>query len=130
MEDNKKDRNKNKILLSVLTIILIVILAIISYFLIFNKDTQQEEKELAYTELIKKVTDGEIEKIEMTVGSTSVKVKQKNIEEEKTVLVPNTQAFIELIQEKVAEGNNIELIQNPRNVFLTILSSFLHYYQQ
>ena len=120
MEDNKKDRNKNKILLSVLTIILIVILAIISYFLIFNKDTQQEEKELAYTELIKKVTDGEIEKIEMTVGSTSVKVKQKNIEEEKTVLVPNTQAFIELIQEKVAEGNNIELIQNPRNVFLTI----------
>ena len=120
MEDNKKDRNKNKILLSVLTIILIAILAIISYFLIFNKDTQQEEKELAYTELIKKVTDGEIEKIEMTVGSTSVKVKQKNIEEEKTVLVPNTQAFIELIQEKVAEGNNIELIQNPRNVFLTI----------
>ena len=120
MEDNKKDRNKNKILLSVLTIILIVILAIISYFLIFNKGTQQEEKELAYTELIKKVTDGEIEKIEMTVGSTSVKVKQKNIEEEKTVLVPNTQAFIELIQEKVAEGNNIELIQNPRNVFLTI----------
>ena len=120
MEDNKKDRNKNKILLSVLTIILIAILAIISYFLIFNKGTQQEEKELAYTELIKKVTDGEIEKIEMTVGSTSVKVKQKNIEEEKTVLVPNTQAFIELIQEKVAEGNNIELIQNPRNVFLTI----------
>ena len=120
MEDNKKGRNKNKILLSVLTIILIVILAIISYFLIFNKGTQQEEKELAYTELIKKVTDGEIEKIEMTVGSTSVKVKQKNIEEEKTVLVPNTQAFIELIQEKVAEGNNIELIQNPRNVFLTI----------
>lgn len=120
MEDNKKDRNKNKILLSVLTIILIAILAIISYFLIFNKGTQQEGKELAYTELIKKVTDGEIEKIEMTVGSTSVKVKQKNIEEEKTVLVPNTQAFIELIQEKVAEGNNIELIQNPRNVFLTI----------
>ena len=127
MEDNKKDRNKNKILLSVLTIILIVILAIISYFLIFNKDTQQEEKELAYTELIKKVTDGEIEKIEMTVGSTSVKVKQKNIEEEKTVLVPNTQAFIELVQQKVAEGNEIELIQKPKNTFtqiLTVLISF------
>ena len=56
----------------------------------------------------------------MTVGSTSLKVKQKNVEEEKTVIVPNTQAFIELIQEKVAEGNNIELIQNPENIFLTI----------
>ncbi len=123
MEDNKKDgRNekRNKILLSVVAVILIAILAIVSYFLFFNKTSESEEKELAYTDLIKKVSDGEIEKIEMTVGSNSLKVKPKNVEEEKTVIVPNTQAFIELIQEKVAEGNSIELIQNPENIFLTI----------
>ena len=123
MEDNKKDgknEKRNKILVGVLAVILIATLAILSYFLFFNKTSESEEKELAYTDLIKKVSDGEIEKIEMTVGSTSLKVKQKNVEEEKTVIVPNTQAFIELIQEKVAEGNSIELIQNPENIFLTI----------
>ena len=123
MEDNKKNgknEKRNKILVGVLAVILIATLAILSYFLFFNKTSESEEKELAYTDLIKKVSDGEIEKIEMTVGSTSLKVKQKNVEEEKTVIVPNTQAFIELIQEKVAEGNNIELIQNPENIFLTI----------
>ena len=123
MEDNKKNgknEKRNKILVGVLAVILIATLAILSYFLFFNKTSESEEKELAYTDLIKKVSDGEIEKIEMTVGSTSLKVKQKNVEEEKTVIVPNTQAFIELIQEKVAEGNSIELIQNPENIFLTI----------
>ena len=43
----------------------------------------------------------------MTVGSTSVKVKLKDEEEEKTTIVPNTQAFIELVQDKIAEGNLI-----------------------
>ena len=52
---------------------------------------EMEEKDLAYTELIKQITDGEIEKIEMTVGSTTLKVKQKNIEEEKTGKVKYTE---------------------------------------
>ncbi len=123
MEDNRKDgknEKRNKILVGVLAVILIATLAILSYLLFFNKTSENEEKELAYTDLIKEISDGEIEKIEMTVGSTSLKVKKKNVEEEKTVIVPNTQAFIELIQEKVAEGNNIDLIQNPENIFLTI----------
>lgn len=121
MEKNDKNQNnekRNKIILISLISVLIILLIVLSYFLIFNKSS--EKNELPYTDLIKKVSDGEIEKIEMTVGSTSVKVKIKNMEKEKTAIVPNTQAFIELIQEKVAEGNNIELIQNPQNVFLSI----------
>ena len=43
--------------------------------------------------------------------------------------MPNTQAFIELIQEKVAEGNNIELIQKQQNIFIHIQKIYLHYYQ-
>ena len=129
MENNKHEENKNKdklnkILLGILTILLLVSLAVVSYFLFFYENEEQEDNKLAYTDLIKQVTDGEIEKIEMTVGSTSVKVKQKNVEEEKTAIVPNTQAFIELIQEKVAEGNNIELIQNPQSVLLSISETF------
>ena len=130
MENNKPEENKdkdklNKILMGILIATLIVAIGVAGYFLFFYEKEDAKDTKLAYTDLIKQVTDGEIEKIEMTVGSTSVKVKQKNVEEEKTAIVPNTQAFIELIQEKVAEGNNIELIQNPQNVLLTISETFL-----
>lgn len=129
MENNKPEENKdkdklNKILMGILIATLIVAIGVAGYFLFFYEKEDVKDTKLAYTDLIKQVADGEIEKIEMTVGSTSVKVKQKNVEEEKTAIVPNTQAFIELIQEKVAEGNNIELIQNPQNVLLTISETF------
>ena len=123
MDGKKQQENKNKlnkILLGVLIVILLVVLSVISYFIFFKDKDTTEDKEIAYTELIKKISDGEIEKVEMTVGSTTAKIKQKNIEDEKTVILPNTQAFIELIQEKVAEGNDIELIQNPENIVLKI----------
>ena len=124
-EDNKNNReNKNKIWLGILIAVLIIVLGVTAYLLFFNKDDSLDESKLSYTDLIKQVSDGEIEKIEMTVGSTSVKVKQKNVEEEKKSIVPNTQAFIELIQQKVAEGNNIELIQNPQNVLVSISETF------
>lgn len=127
MENNKPEENKdklNKILIGILIATLIVAIGAIGYFLFFYEKGDTKDTKLAYTDLIKQVADGEIEKIEMTVGSTSVKVKQKNVEEEKISIVPNTQAFIELIQEKVAEGNNIELIQNPQNILLTISETF------
>ena len=68
---------------------------------------------------------GNIEKIEMTVGSTSVKVKVKNVKEEKKSVVPNTEAFIELVQQKVAEGNEIELIQKPKSAITQISTAIL-----
>ena len=126
MEDNKKERNRDKqykIIAIIASIIIIVATALTMYFVNTNKNG--EDNKLAYTDLIKKMTDGDIEKVEMTVGSTSVKVKVKGIEEEKTSIVPNTQAFIELVQEKVAEGNDLELIQKPQNSLIKISETIL-----
>ena len=78
---------------------------------------------MAYTDLIKEMSYGNIEKIEMTVGSTSVKVKMKNEDEEKKAVVPNTEAFIVLVQQKVSEGNEIELIQKPKSIITQISST-------
>ena len=120
---NKNDKNKGllwSVLILVATIIVLVGVAI--YFTTNNED--KDEKTLAYTDLIKEISDGNIEKIEMTVGSTSIKVKMKDIEEEKNSVVPNTEAFIELVQEKVSEGNEIELIQKPKSA-LTQISTTL-----
>ena len=121
---NKKDEEKSKkIILWILIVLLTVVLAG-SIILAIVKQKEDEdtigEDEISYTNLIKQIDDGNVEKIKMTVGSTTVKVTLKGEEEPRTGIVPSTQAFIELVQEKVQEGNAIELIQEKPNIFLTI----------
>ena len=124
---DKKNKNKNKddkkekkkILILCISLLALVIMTGVLAISIIGKD-KEDEKTLPYTELIKEISNGNIEKIEMTVGSTSLKVKMKDIEEEKKAVVPNTEAFITLVQEKVAEGNEIELIQKPKSVLAQI----------
>ena len=119
-KNNKKDKQKRYLIITI--IILTIIFAAAMTYLFISKD-KSNDKELAYTDLIKEISDGTVEKVEMTVGSTSIKVKIKDVEEEKKSIVPNTQAFIELIQEKVENGNNIELIQKQPNIFLRLSSN-------
>ena len=123
-DDNKKDK---KILIGLTSLLVILIIAIVATTFILKNNKDKDDTELAYTDLIKQISEGKIEKVEMTVGSTSVKVKVKDEEKEKNSVVPNTEAFITLVQQKVAEGNEIELIQKPKNAFtqiLTVLISF------
>lgn len=121
MNSKNKDENnkKQKYYIVIGTVILLILVSILGMFLYNNKD-KNKEKEIAYTELIKEINDGNIEKIEMTTGSTTIKVKLKDFEEEKTALIPSTQPFIELIQEKTENGNNIELIQKKPNALISI----------
>lgn len=125
MNNNKNGKNNKGLIISsvILIAIIIVLSGIAIYFLTNNKN--QDDKTLAYTDLIKEISYGNIEKIEMTVGSTSVKVKIKEVEEEKKSVVPNTEAFIELVQQKVAEGNDIELIQKPKSAITQISTTLL-----
>ncbi len=118
---NKKGNKKNnsKWYIAGIVLLILAIIASIAIYFYMNKN-KDKENTLAYTDLIKQVEAGNIEKIEMTVGSTSLKVKIKNEDEEKKAIVPNTQTFMELIQSKVQEGNEIELIQNKVNPLVTI----------
>ena len=118
-QNNNKQNNKKQYILLVVLVGLMVALAIAIFFIIINND-KADEKELSYTELIDAINQENVEKIEMTVGSTTVKVKLKDVEEEKNCIIPSTQAFIELVQQKYEDGNEFELIQNPTNVFVSI----------
>ncbi len=121
MKNKDKKKNKSKIYVAIILGLIILLIAGISAYMYLDKNKdKKDENTVAYTDLIKQVDAGNIEKIEMTVGSTSLKVKIKGEEEEKRAIVPNTQAFIELIQEKVKEGNEIELIQNKVNPLVVI----------
>ena len=157
---------KNKGLGIAVLILVLVIIFLAVVLLTANSGKKQEDKVLPYTDLIKQIASQNIAKVEMTTGSTTVKVtlkkeidengnvvkdgieykekekeettnikdlftKQKSEEETqmeeklvKTTIVPNTESFIGLIQDEVAKGNDIELIQKTPS-FLTKLPSYI-----
>lgn len=120
MNKQKQEEKRNMYLLLALCILLFIVIVVTGVLLIKQK---KQKEDFAYTELIKQINEQEIEKIEMTVGSTKIKVKQKGVEEEETVIIPSTQAFVELIQTKVEAGNEIELVQKDAPFFSKITTS-------
>ena len=120
MDKQKQEEKKKMYLLIAIGILLLIIIIASAVLLMKNK---KEKEDFAYTELIKQINEQEIEKIEMTVGSTKIKVKQKGVEEEETVIIPSTPAFIELIQAKVEAGNEIELVQKDAPALSKLTSS-------
>ena len=152
-QENNENKKKNKNGLYTLICVLLVIAIIVCGFFIAKNTKEEEEKNVAYTQLIKDIQDKKIKKIEMTVGSTSVKLTYKTNEEleeekknpnkvytydeeekeetkedeknKKHSIIPNTEAFINLVQDQVKDGNNIELVQNPRNMAASIVSAII-----
>ncbi len=122
-KNNEKEKSKKLLLLLIGLIILLVI--VIAGIIIYNQNNGEEDEDtLAYTDLIKEISYGNVEKVELTTGSRTAKITIRNEEEEKTAIIPDTEAFITLIQTKVAEGNEIELIQKPQS-FLAQLPTTL-----
>ena len=78
MKQKENDQKKTKkILLSVLIGLLILALIFGLAYYLMQDNKKEDENTLSYTELIKEISYGNIEKIEMTVGSTTVKVIKK-----------------------------------------------------
>ena len=128
---NKPNKKKNNdiviYILAVLITIALVAAVLFSYFYTENKN---KETEVAYTDLLKQIDNKEIEEIEMTAKSSTAKVKYKGKEDKKdlkTVSIPDTEAFTELIQDKVAHGNEIKLIQKQINVLVKMSSTFIQF---
>ena len=128
-DKNQKKPNDSKwkkVLYAIIPILLA--LAIILTLIIIQNNQENDELEVSYTQLIEDIENGKLESIEMTVGRTSLKLKYKDEEEEKHAIVPSTQAFVELIQDKLQDDNtenDIELIQKPRNALLSFSEGFV-----
>ena len=124
-KDKNKNKEKSKQLLLALIGLIILLVIVIAGIIIYNQNnTKKDENTLAYTDLIKEISYGNVEKVELTTGSRTAKITIRNEEEEKTAIIPDTEAFITLIQTKVAEGNEIELIQKSQS-FLAQLPTTL-----
>ena len=126
-KENKKS-NKKKYLFTAIIVILAIAGIVFGIFQYMNYSKEKEEKTLAYTDLITKIKEDSVEKIEMKEKSTTVKVKLKDQDEEKEVKVPESEAFIEFDQDKVKEGKTINLNQKEENLLAVVgekLLSFL-----
>ena len=170
--DNNKKNKKTNLLYGFITLLAIIFLIIL---VIYNINMRQNAKDrtISYTDLIKQISEGNVKKVEMTTGSTSIQVTLKNkmedttnqettentvsgeteiqntvnnttetnaiagttieensetTEEEvdpelvKKAIIPNTQSFVELIQNEALNGNEIELIQKSPSILSTIPS--------
>ena len=115
-KNNEKEKSK-KLLLSLIGLIILLVIAIAGIIIYNQNNKEEDENTLAYTDLIKEISYGNVEKVELTTGSRTAKITIRNEEEEKTAIIPDVEAFITLIQTKVAEGNEIELIQKPQSFF-------------
>ena len=120
MKEKGKNKHSERNLYIVLGILLLISLIVLAVVLTNSKKT---DNEIAYSDLMYKIMqEKSVEKIDMTVGSTTIKVKLKNEEEEKKAIIPSTQAFVELIQEQAKEGNYVELKQEPASTWVTLPS--------
>ena len=151
MAKNNKNKKKKNNLWGIIVLVLLIATSVLLIFSMQNKD-KEDETTLAYTDLIKQISDKNIAKVEMTTGSTSIKVTlqneikdgeivengkkyQKNKELtdeekealEKNAIVPNTQSFIELVQEQVADGNEIEVIQKSPSLLAKLPSYIMSF---
>ena len=94
-EPRKEKNNKKKMLVVLLTILLIALVALTTLFIIYS-DTKNKEN-LPYTTLLDYLEEDKVEKMEMTYGSTTLKVTLKEREKEEdteTVIVPSIQSLI------------------------------------
>ncbi len=148
---DKKEDKKQDILYGGLALICMIVITI---WLIFTLNPNKEDKTtISYTDLITQISKQNIKEVEMTTGSTSIKVTLKDkIDEEgniiieenpasenenteneekvnpeliKKAIVPSTESFVELVQNEKLNGNDINLIQKRPNFLATIPSYIL-----
>ncbi|MBR2786001.1 MAG: ATP-dependent zinc metalloprotease FtsH [Clostridia bacterium] len=125
--ESKNNNNKKSNIVLIIVAILLTIAAVVGIFFFVNRNKNNEDKDFSYTQLLTSIDEGTVEKIEMTQGSNTAKVKLTNEEEEKNVLIPSIDSFSELVQDKTNNGVKINFIIKEKNIIITILKGLLSF---
>ena len=124
MSKSNNDKKKNKWLLYAFLIAIIVI-AVVG--ILIYKGKKDKEKEITYNQLYQDIIDKKVEKIEMTIGGSSVKVKYRDTEEgqEKTTNVNSLQPFMEFVNEQLKENPDMKVDLKAPNKFAVFMENFV-----
>ena len=111
--------------------ILFVVLLVIYLTRIFSKDTTTEQQ-VSYSEFMRMLNTEEIISIELEESSSKASFSTRDNESNTsfTVRVPNEEVFIELIQNQILEGQNIEfsIKENKTSIGDIIIPIFMIVY--
>ena len=137
MAENKEKNNKKKSLKDIVVNILLIIalLAILgtAVYYTIQKHNKQKENSVAYSQLLKDIDEEKIQKIELNEASqTALLSYKKDIEKDNKVpedkkknsTIPNTQAFMELVNQKIASGKTVEIEQKSKSLFARFMKGF------
>ena len=95
-------------------------------FVILNALFNSTNYKMSYSELLSKISTGEVTKIELASDSKTASVTLKTTEAtegSKVVIIPSLDSFMDQISENIVNGQ-IELIQEEESMLVTILSAF------
>ena len=116
-------KNNNKLKNFLYGVLLTIIILLIIFILIINsKSNKKDDKTLSYTDLIKQVSSQNVKKVEMVVGSTSLKVTLKNkIDENGQIIEQNQEEQENKEEQKITDSNSESNIytQLLNNIFGT-----------
>ena len=88
----KKNNDNNKMQNILYGILIAIGIILLIFILTFNtKSSKKDDKTISYTDLIKQVANRNVDKVEMTVGSTSLKVTLKNKIDENGQIIEQTE---------------------------------------
>ena len=76
-DNDKNGKNNGQNFLVGLLILAIISCIVMATIYSLNFKPKEDDKTISYTDLIKQISDGNIKKVEMTTGSTSIKVTLK-----------------------------------------------------
>ena len=122
----KKDKQKKQIVLWI-ALIVILIAAIALFFFLQNK--KEKENEITYDELYQAILDQKLEKIEMTVGGSSVTAKFKDSEEddEKHANINSIQPFMDFVNEQAKTYKDLKIEIKTPNKFVSVMEGVFTY---
>lgn len=105
---------------SLKTLAMWLVIGVICVVLITSIIDNSDNK-LSYSELITKIENSEIEKIEIEADGKEAYVTTKNNSIQKKVNIPSKDSFMDYVSEKLANGE-IELTEKSQSIFITVLS--------
>ena len=140
MAENKDKNKKKKSLKDLISNILLIIalLAVLgtSVFYTIQKHNKQKENSVAYSQLLKDIDEEKIQKIELNEASqTALLSYKKDIEKDNKVpedkkknsTIPNIQAFMELVNQKIASGKTVEIEQKRKSMFASFMTGLARF---
>lgn len=125
MSKQKKDKKNNSKVLLIAMMVVILAAAVVLFFVYQNQ--KDKEKEITYDQLYHDIVDKKIEKMEMTVGGSSVTVKYKDSDDEKTTSVNSLQPFMDFVNSQLSGDHDMKVDLKQPSKFLTIFENLFSF---